>query len=176
MHYALRDQHSGANHFSLFHQLPEDDLRVDFDTLVECDLTVHDAALEEEFAVILFSDLPQLKLGIIAFLLPAPFTVSNEFRYSLILENRSFRSSLRESASALRSFSWFESFTLFLTDLAVATAAAFPPLKAATPPAVMAAASKTTMLFLTYSVCWVCWLYFGGAKCKRCVRSIHTLG
>ena len=76
-----------------------------------------------------------------------PLASLNESRYSLTLENRSARSSFLESITSFRAFSLFERLSFDLTVLAVAVTAAFPPLKAATLPAVIAAASSTTILF-----------------------------
>ena len=74
-----------------------------------------------------------------------PLASLNESRYSLTLENRSARSSFLESITSFRAFSLFERLSFDLTVLAVAVTAAFPPLKAATLPAVIAAASSTTI-------------------------------
>jgi len=128
------NKYGGSDYF-FSHQLPEDDLDLaavaDDDALevlgVEYDLVVDDDAVLE--VVVLLSGF-QLKLGTgnPPPLLLLPFTSFNELRYSLILENRSFLSCLRESLISFRSFFCSESFMFFLTLLVVASTAAFPPL------------------------------------------------
>ncbi len=76
-----------------------------------------------------------------------PLASLNESRYSLTLENRSARSSFLESITSFRALSLLERLSFDLRVLAVAVTAAFPPLKAATLPAVIAAASSMTILF-----------------------------
>jgi len=139
--------------------LPED-LRFEDDLLAEDDaldaLPEYDPAVDEDAPLdrlvseSLLSDFPQLKLatGAPSLLFPIrfPFTSLNEFLYSLILLKRSLRSSFLDLYVSFRSFlcSDFVAFRLML--LVAPATAAFPPLYAATPPAVMAAASKMTII------------------------------